>query len=670
MENKLSKRKSQSQTIEHLEHIEPTQITIEIVTPTQSKSGARTAQPPASASETPFFEPLPSPRHIRLVDLLCTEEEIKTGYFTVSLDDAPKFFALSYTWGIPTQRDLELRMQAPVIPLTENLTNAMYILGTIFPGTYWIDALCINQQDNAEKSSQLTLMREIYSAAEAVMVFLGAKSEESDMACDLVGKLCKLFQNGEFDVQGEISPRSLLSVAKRYPFEDKKLRELGLPLENDPDWVALAELLSRPYFHRIWVLQELVMARGRIMVFCGSYQLPYDYLIILMQVLLPAGWRYQMMRLAEKSDRQLEMQALEFLPTVGTLRRVDGKKLDLEVLLDMVRTLSATDPRDKIFALLGMAKEVGEDQDMATLLQPDYSKSVQQVFTEVTGASLTRGDLVLLSSVERQNMRQTTGLPSWVPDFTATYHNGTFARGYAAGGESAVSAVWSPGCSELRIKAIVADTVGAIAAYSWDPLHSGNADLELVFLEAFISAARTFGRDGSDEFDWLALLAQGKSNIYIDAFWQTLVGYGCTIRRTSMAPDMRNHFATFIAKIFARPFVNQFQEMQQRLIAIPNTTDLLKMGDPGTFTAECVDRVTFNRFFFTKSHGYMGLATQDLQVGDKVMVFSGGSPIYIVREIRERKGYYRYIGDGYVWGLMDGQAVSDENHRFTEITLI
>ena len=389
-----------------------------MTTPTQSKSGARTPQPPASAPEIPLFEPLPSPRHIRLVDLLCTEEQIETRYSTVSLDDAPKFFALSYTWGLPTQRDPELRMQAPVIPLTENLTSAMYILGTIFPGTYWIDALCINQQDNAEKSSQVTLMREIYSAAEAVMVFLGAKSEESDMACDLVGKLCKLCQEGAFDLQGIISPLSV-SVVKRYPFEDKKLRELGLPLENDPDWVALAELLSRPYFHRIWVLQELVMARGPVTAFCGSYQLPYAALDMLWQVLLPTGWSFEMRQLAKKSDRQLEMQALQFLPTAGTLRRVAGKKLDLEMLLDLARTFSATDPRDKIFALLGMAKEVGEDQDMATLLQPDYSKSVQQVFTEVTGACLSRGDLVLLSSVERQNMRQITGLPSWVPDFTA-----------------------------------------------------------------------------------------------------------------------------------------------------------------------------------------------------------------------------------------------------------
>lgn len=420
MGNKSSKRKQQSQTVDRDQPgpIHPARTLIKLGTPGQSKPSKETAQSPASAPETPFFTPLPSSRHIRLVDLRCTESQIETRYSTVSLDDAPKFYALSYTWGIPTQRDLELRMQAPVIPVTENLTGAMYYLGTIVPGTYWIDALCINQQDDAEKSSQVALMREIYSAAEVVMVFLGMKSEESTMACNLIGKLCDLFQNGTIDLEGQALQRSI-SVAKKYPFEDKKLRQLGLPLTNAIDWVALADLLSKAYFDRMWVLQELVMARGPILAFCGSYQLPYAALQMVQRVLLATGWNIEMKQRADEQGRQLEMQALNFLPVATTLMRTPGKKLGLQMLLDMARAFLATDPRDKIFALLGMVKEVEENEDMSRLLQPDYRKSVQQVFTEVTGAFITRGDLVLLSSVERQDMRNVEGLPSWVPDFTA-----------------------------------------------------------------------------------------------------------------------------------------------------------------------------------------------------------------------------------------------------------
>ena len=381
-------------------------------------SGKGSSQPSALAPETPFFTPLLSPRHIRLVDLRCTEDQIQTRYSTASLDDAPKFYALSYTWGIPTQRDLELRMQAPSIPVTENLTGAMYFLGTIVPGIYWIDALCINQQDDVEKSSQVALMREIYAAAEIVMVFLGMKSEESTMACNLIGKLCELFQNDTIDLEGA-GPQRSPSIARKYPFEDEKLQELGLPLTEAVDWVALADLLSKAYFERMWVLQELVMARGPILAFCGSYQLPFAALQTTLIILLATGWNFEMKQRADERGRHVEMQALDFLPIVTTLMHSQGKRLELQMLLDMSRCLLATDPRDKIFALLGMATEIEAGKEMSISLRPDYSKSVQQVFTEVTGAFIAKGDLSLLSSVEREGVRQVKDLPSWVPDFSA-----------------------------------------------------------------------------------------------------------------------------------------------------------------------------------------------------------------------------------------------------------
>ena len=218
----------------------------------------------------------------------------------------------------------------------------------------------------------------------------------------------------------------------------------------------------------------------------------------------------------------------------------------------------------------------------------------------------------------------------------------------------------------MRVKALVADTVGAVSPHCCGSRYNDSADPEQVLLEIFIKAARTFGFGLGDEYDWLALLAQGKSNIAIEALWQTLVGYGNSLRRTPMPSGMRNHFATFMAKNFARLLGDQSEEVQKKLIAIPNILELLKMGDPVIFIAECLDNLSGNRFFFTENHQYMGLATKDLQAGDKVMVFSGGSPIYIVRE---REDHHQYIGDGYVWGLMNGQDLSGKENKFAEITL-
>lgn len=89
------------------------------------------------------------------------------------------------------------------------------------------------------------------------------------------------------------------------------------------------------------------------------------------------------------------------------------------------------------------------------------------------------------------------------------------------------------------------------------------------------------------------------------------------------------------------------------------------MGDPRFFAAECLGKISENRFLITENDR-MGLATKDLESGDKVMVFSGVSPIYIVRE---EEGYHRFIGDGYVWGLMSGEAIFGKDDNFADIVL-
>ena len=619
------------------------------------------SQPSPDASGGSYFTPLPSARHIRLIDLSAKEDQITITHSIVSLEEAPTFYALSYTWGIPTQRDLDLRMQNPDVPVTENLGSALYFLGTLVPGKYWIDALCINQRDDAEKSSQVALMRDIYSAAKVVIMFLGPKDDESTMACHLVAKLCELFQDGTMDLEGGSIQRSL-SVAKKYPFEDKKLQELGLPLSDAPDWIALASLLSKPYFERIWVLQELVMATS-IVVFCGSFQLPWAALEMTYRVLLATGWNFELKRLASQHYRQLELQALDFLPIATTLKHSPGKKLGLLMLLDVARVLLATDPKDKIIALLGMAIEA-ENSDMSLALRPDYGKSVQQVYTEFTGTLITGSNFDLLSSVERKAFRQIKHLPSWVPDYSATSHNGSFAKGYAAGGNFPVSATWARGSSELKVKAFVADAVREVSPHSIGSRHEDSTSPEEFLLEIFTMAARYFGPHERAEFIWLDILAQGHSEVHLEALWQTLVGVGNTLRSNSPAPsELRNSFASCMARNFVSLRWDRSNEVRERLGAID--PGLLTMGDPQLFISQCLDNLIGNRFFITEDDK-MGLATEDLKPGDKVMVFSGASPIYIVREC---KGHHQYIGDGYVYGLMSGEAVSGKDNHFVDIVL-
>ena len=532
-------------------------------------------------------------------------------------------------------------MQVPAIPITENLSSAMVYLGLIFPGNHWIDALCINQKDDAEKSNQVALMREIYSTSKRVVVFLGPKDDGTKKACELIGKLCELFQNGRITLEGPAT-RVSIPVAKKYPFEDEKLRELGLPSKNSPDWLALADVLSRAYFQRIWVLQELVMAPAGIICLCGNYKLPWAAFEIVYRVLVATNWRGRIRSLSnEVRGTDIIMEALDFVPIVTLL--MHAPKLELQMLLDFTRGLLATDPRDKIFALLGMAdNEQGKISAMG--IRPDYGKSVQQVYTDLTGSFILNGSLELLSMVESHKTTRIKGLPSWVPDYTTPSLNGSFAKGYKAAGETSVSATWSPGSDVLKIKAYELDAVVVSVDFNLETP-------ERRLLEAFFLAAEFCG--SGNAYDWLSLLAQGKSEPALDAFWRTLVGDGNTLDEDHPLPqEYQNHFATSMAQLFASRLFSTSKEARERFLAIPNSRALLTMGDASLYSLLCM--IDGNRFFIT-SDGRMGLASRDIEPGDSVMVFAGGDPIYITRK---HEGYHQFIGDGYVFGLMHGEAIA------------
>lgn len=101
----------------------------------------------------------------------------------VSMDCHPVFTALSYVWGTYSEpRDTVIRNGIRV-DITPNCKEALLALRRLRgPVTVWADAICINQQDDAEKATQLPLMEEIYSWSQTVYIWLGPGSESSDRA--------------------------------------------------------------------------------------------------------------------------------------------------------------------------------------------------------------------------------------------------------------------------------------------------------------------------------------------------------------------------------------------------------------------------------------------------------------------------------------------------------
>lgn len=186
-------------------------------------------------AKSPFNTLDPSLRQIRLLRVEPSPSDLSAVLETVSLDDGPKYTALSYTWGteMSSGAGIALKLghgggQTWRQPITMNLQVVLEHLcaGSDKPVTLWVDALCINQADVEEKSHQITLMKDVYSGAEATCIWLGPAADDSDLAMATIGELY---------------------AARTYVLSEDALPEAHLE--------AINALQRRDWWTRIWVLQ-------------------------------------------------------------------------------------------------------------------------------------------------------------------------------------------------------------------------------------------------------------------------------------------------------------------------------------------------------------------------------------------------------------------------------
>jgi len=107
----------------------------------------------------------------------------------VSLNNHPLYFALSYTWGDPNDLT-SITLDGSVIQATRSLKEALrHLQHKERPVKIWVDAICINQMNDREKSLQIQLMKSIYQNADSVIIWLGLDSDGSDLLMDRLDEL-------------------------------------------------------------------------------------------------------------------------------------------------------------------------------------------------------------------------------------------------------------------------------------------------------------------------------------------------------------------------------------------------------------------------------------------------------------------------------------------------
>ena len=543
------------------------------------------------------YEPITAGQ-IRLLYLLPQNQQgshdsLKCILLQISVKEAAylPYEALSYAWGHqqPTE---SVQINGKLFKVTRTLFEALdAIRGNGSECILWVDAICINQADNAEKSHQVSLMRSIYRQARQVLVWLGmTNAEHAGPAFEIVEKI---FQRQSVPPAGEA-------------------------------WSPVAALFALPWFWRLWCIQEIVLCSKAVMLW-GKYRIEWGMLSY------AAGW-----------IRTTGYEIIHHMPMPGVYNgymmyymynNSAKQPISFLSLLMVTRQFGASDPRDRVFALLGLPCSDASPEHSQLFLAPDYTKSKKQVYLEVAKAILHAGNNLLLLSTVQHGINVVEDIPSWVPQwdrvFTHTLapadpHTRTFnASPRSTGSVFAISDE-----NILTVTGVQFDRIDKVSAIIPS---TTEASEQATVLASIWDEIRT------------SKFAYSSAEKIVEAFcWTITAGkdwYGMLVQ------DSNTHTSDFIA------FWNEFtgREDSHQFAGVLETG--AGEGDAFRFAQAVSSACAWRRFFIT-SNGYIGVGPPCTTVGDRACVLEGGIVPFL---LRPGESGYKLVGEAYIHGVMHGE---------------
>lgn len=331
----------------------------------------------ASVPTAALYEPLPSQSSIRLITLHPGDfnDPIRCTLEVFELASIPPYEAISYVWGDPTPRN-RIRCNGRPYLIGNNVNDVIRNVRLKDEiRVIWIDALCINQANLGERSHQVLLMRDIYSKAKRTLICLDIKPSVNTR------DVCWT----------NIAYQAILIIAKwskrnSFPPElsgSKHGIEKFAPLELK-HWVALRRLFSCAWFHRVWVIQEVVLSPDSIFIVDRQEWRWYPLAVACIRIVENSKAMDEIDSIAAAIGITHVFQ-LWFLMTRG-----EKKVVPLFFLKWIFKYALATDPRDLMYALLGISKELPlVEQQIRNGLSgpvplPNYEDSFRDVFIDWT----------------------------------------------------------------------------------------------------------------------------------------------------------------------------------------------------------------------------------------------------------------------------------------------
>src|SRR3569833_2160784 len=569
-------------------------------------------------------------KQIRLLHLHSgsRDDPITCTLSTTDLDDNPRYEALSYAWGDPwIYRPIVL--EGREVNVTANLAAALRRVRLPSEDRcLWVDALCINQANETEKSHQVNLMKEVYENTSGGVVWLG------DFADEYTESEVKA-QPGLY-ISRSRAERALEVI--RTLAADEHLPSSPATEEGSK---AFWDLTHLTWWNRMWTVQEVILP-GTVKLLVGSIELQWlDLWKAVAHYLL-----HQRANCCEMTRRNKHLRSIYFAEALLQYFRQNRFRKNIAQCFLFFRRRMATDKRDKIFGLLGLLV----DPDERKALMADYSVDWRQLYRDTIAKLIPIMD-DLIPLIRRREQVRDPLLPSWVPDFSdgdvrdlaatmevVAYPYLTFN---ACNGTTPVLDPESAPL-ELKLQGIELDTIERTGS--------------LITIERIEDCPEA--RRGVEE--WQKMLGDLDrpyltGETYGDAFWRLFA-----FDHIEVVMDDPNK-----KKQTKADRQNQNEKQQQNKDRLDSTD-----GNEAPLLAALA-----NSMFFITKKGAIGRGVAETQVGDVAFVLYGGKVPFVLRRDLERptEDVYKYIGHAYIHGIMDGEALNADHEYDLEekwITLI
>ncbi|KAG8529669.1 uncharacterized protein KY384_005150 [Bacidia gigantensis] len=563
---------------------------------------------------------------IRLFTIVTTATSISCQVHHHAVNDVPSYCALSYVWGDEEASEC-VKCDGRTIRISQNLCLGLQMLHKqVGSQLLWVDAICINQSNDQEKAAQVPLMSQIYALAQKVYIWLGPVSDNSDLAMSCLASL-----NETFSVVDNLEAVDRSSLAS-----------YDLPTFDDPIWPAITRLYFRKWFTRLWVMQEVLLAKD-IYVLCGEQAVTW-------QQMVKFANNYRITRMVDDvlqhhkipyNNPELPDHGFSAVPILDILRDMieDGRIINCMSLLEMARRKLSKEPVDRVYGVLAILPS-----EMRNKIRVDYSPTNREqywhTFIQLFTALIESEGPRALSMVPSRG--RCLELPSWCPDFQFENSMNSLGKHYAAGvmpshsdkaGPSSIKI--GPGPGSLQMRGVLMDGVKSTFPLAWK----------------YIDAAQYDPRSAAKVVECEEACLRLSRQIYgaqeeVPVQHVTTLVAGMTVTRSHYSMD---------------------QIRADYKLATQRFRDFCKQPSDQQGTQSNANQIAFDRYksamkitwrhtnFFTTTNGTIGVGLETIEPGDDICIVSAAHTPFIFRK-NVGCETYAFHGEAYVHGLMDGQA--------------